>query len=100
MERLPASRVPGQLHTPTQSFSDPPANATPVKSNMHDSRQFKEDYDNARSRLTDQKFDMRDYPDPLLPRDTPSEKYKPKSLTAETEKRLLDLVDMVKGTQH
>ncbi|KAI2783441.1 hypothetical protein F4815DRAFT_442311 [Daldinia loculata] len=88
------SRVPGQLHTPTHSFSD--AAFTPDSSevrvgNWNDKRS-REDLDLARARLADQKFNMRDYEDPLLPRQHPQSHYYPKGVTAETEAQLLKLV--------
>ncbi|KAH8676180.1 hypothetical protein BX600DRAFT_196371 [Xylariales sp. PMI_506] len=97
------TRVPGQLHTPTQSFSESPAAGTPeqilAKTLTINDKKFKEDYDNAKARLSDQKFDIREYPDPLLPRDPASENYLPKGLTPETENYLLEVVARIKGSQ-
>jgi hypothetical protein len=56
--------VPGHLHTPTQSFSDSPASATPeysqAKNLILNDKKFKEECDHIKSRLTDQKFDIRE----------------------------------------
>ncbi|KAI1259832.1 hypothetical protein F5Y18DRAFT_432966 [Xylariaceae sp. FL1019] len=81
-------RAPGSLHTPSTSFSD--AVHTP------DDKQAKE-YEVAKSRLTDAKFNMRDYADPLAPgREVSQSHHHPKSVNAETEQRLLAIVAQVK----
>ncbi|KAI1107594.1 hypothetical protein F4804DRAFT_296498 [Jackrogersella minutella] len=95
-----AARVPGQLHTPTHSFSEgaftpDSIDGKPVTWNDKRSR---DEFDLARSRLSDQKFNIRDYDDPLLPRQFPQSHYYPKGVTAETEARLLKLIADAKGS--
>lgn len=85
------------LHTPNQSFSDSPTSTILDPSKMgplNDSAKalkFKEEYDTAKMRLSDQKFDIRDYPDPLLPRD--KSQPLPQGVTPELEKHLLEVID-------
>lgn len=66
MERQNLPRLPGQLHTPTQSFSESGAgsSATPDLSGAarvaaFNDKKFKEEYDYMKSKLSDQKFDIR-----------------------------------------
>ncbi|KAI0485187.1 hypothetical protein GGR56DRAFT_617157 [Xylariaceae sp. FL0804] len=79
-----AQRFGGAHHTPTQSFSE--------------EAKFREECDIAKSRLSDQKFSSKDYPDPLLPRSQPQSHFYPKEVTAETEKHLLDVIAKIKET--
>ncbi|KAH8204834.1 hypothetical protein TruAng_001023 [Truncatella angustata] len=58
---------------------------------------FKEEADHFKQRLSDQRFNMRDYPDPLLPRDIARERHVPQGYTAEKEKHLLDAIARVKA---
>ncbi|KAF3061104.1 hypothetical protein GL218_03809 [Daldinia childiae] len=94
------SRVPGQLHTPTHSFSD--AAFTPDSSEVRvgtwNDKRSREDLDLARTRLADQKFNMRDFEDPLLPRQHPQSHYYPKGVTEETEAKLLKLIVELTGS--
>ncbi|KAI1807269.1 hypothetical protein F4811DRAFT_506290 [Daldinia bambusicola] len=94
------SRVPGQLHTPTHSFSE--AAFTPDSSDVRggtwNDKRSREELDLARARLADQKFNMRDYEDPLLPRQHPQSHYYPKGVTAEMEAELLKLVAELTGS--
>lgn len=123
-----AARVPGQLHTPTHSFSDAAPAFTPDSvdgKNIAWNKNFKEDLDSMRTRLTDQKFNIskfplrrvavaslrpsiylpidinfviEDYEDPLLPRQHPPSHYYPNGVTAETEARLLSVIAKVKAS--
>ncbi|KAI2623025.1 hypothetical protein GGS26DRAFT_593875 [Hypomontagnella submonticulosa] len=96
-----ASRLPSQLHTPTHSFSE--AAVTPDSSmdsqlpNWND-KKSREELDAARSRLVDQKFNIKDYDDPLLPRRYPQSYYYPAGVTAETEAHLLKVIAEAKGS--
>ncbi|KAI1400318.1 hypothetical protein F4819DRAFT_461945 [Hypoxylon fuscum] len=94
------SRMPGQLHTPTHSFSEAaftPDSASEIRPVTWNDKRSKEDFDLARARLADQKFNMRDYEDPLLPRQYPQSHYYPKGVTAEIEARLLAIIAQAKG---
>jgi hypothetical protein len=118
------ARIPG-LHTPTQSFSEPSgegaaSGSLPQGISVTDKKKLKEEADLARSRLTDQKFNIRecpppqeascppteltntrftkgDYPDPLLPRDILLQKPLPHGHTPETEKHLVDFLAKLKA---
>ncbi|KAI8962280.1 hypothetical protein F5Y11DRAFT_323425 [Daldinia sp. FL1419] len=95
-----ASRVPGQLHTPTHSFSEAaltPDSSEAKSSNWNDKRS-REELDLARAKLADQKFNMRDYDDPLLPRQHRQAHYYPKGVTAGTEANLLKLIAEFTGS--
>ncbi|KAI4596194.1 hypothetical protein KJ359_005701 [Pestalotiopsis sp. 9143b] len=103
MASAAGNRAPG-LHTPTQSFSGSPADTlTPGVAfdpmARTDKKKLKEEVDGAKQRLTDVKFNMRDYPDPLLPRDVPPERHIPQGFTANDEKALLDLVALTRISQ-
>ncbi|KAK7976728.1 hypothetical protein PG989_015191 [Apiospora arundinis] len=100
MERQNLPRLPSQLHTPTQSFSESGAgsSSTPDLSGVarvaaFNDKKYKEEYDYTKAKLSDQKFDIRDYPDPLLPRTAQQETFVPKGVTPELEKHLLDIVE-------
>ncbi|KAI1855483.1 hypothetical protein JX265_007681 [Neoarthrinium moseri] len=95
-----APRAPG-LHTPTQSFSDSMHELTIPRSHLdpNDKKKQKDEMEAAKSRLIDPKFDIRTYPDPLLPRETAPEKFMPQGLTEETEKHLLDVIAKTKAAQ-
>ncbi|KAI1504649.1 hypothetical protein F5X99DRAFT_371643 [Biscogniauxia marginata] len=101
------------LHTPTQSFSgggqaldpivaaassDPTAAAGGKTAANWNDKKFREEYDLARAKLADQKFNMRDHEDPLLPRQHPQSKYYPKGVTAETEAHLQAVIAKVRGS--
>ncbi|KAK2073588.1 hypothetical protein P8C59_007862 [Phyllachora maydis] len=58
------------------------------------SKKYREELDSAKSRLADQKFNVADYPDPLLPRQGPPSL--PRGVTAETEEKLRTLVQSLK----
>ncbi|KAK9797579.1 hypothetical protein SCARD494_03408 [Seiridium cardinale] len=94
------ARAPG-LHTPTQSFSSPPADMVIQSHALHlnDKKKLKEEVDIAKQRLSDTKFNIRDYPDPLLPREVPRERHIPSGVTTEREKYLLDVIAKVKAAQ-
>ncbi|KAK6200830.1 hypothetical protein LQW54_009494 [Pestalotiopsis sp. IQ-011] len=103
MASAAGNRAPG-LHTPTQSFSGSPADTlTPSVAfdpmARTDKKKLKEEVDGAKQRLTDVKFNMRDYPDPLLPRDVPRERHIPQGFTTNDEKALLDLVALTRISQ-
>ncbi|KAI0889409.1 uncharacterized protein GGS22DRAFT_153820 [Annulohypoxylon maeteangense] len=94
-----AARVPGQLHTPTHSFSD--AAFTPDSldgRNISWDKKSKDDFELARARLSDQKFNIKQYDDPLLPRQHPPSHFYPNGVTAETEARLLKVIAKAKGS--
>ncbi|OTA56436.1 hypothetical protein K449DRAFT_387483 [Hypoxylon sp. EC38] len=97
-----AARVPSQLHTPTHSFSEAAFTPESVegKALAWNDKKSREEFDLARARIADQKFNIRDYEDPLLPRQHPPSHYYPKNVTAETEARLLKLIAEVKGSSH
>lgn len=59
------SRMPGQLHTPTHSFSEAaftPDSASEIRPVTWNDKRSKEDFDLARARLADQKFNMSESP--------------------------------------
>ncbi|KAI0598258.1 hypothetical protein F4775DRAFT_556022 [Biscogniauxia sp. FL1348] len=101
-----------RLHTPTQSISeggqvlDPiagsagaagAATGSKTTANWND-KKFREEYDLARAKLSDQKFNMRDYEDPLLPRQHPQSKYYPNGVTAELEAHLQAVIANAKAS--
>lgn len=103
MASAAGNRAPG-LHTPTQSFSGSPADTLTPSAAFDpmartDKKKLKEEVDGAKQRLTDVKFNMRDYPDPLLPRDVPPERHIPQGFTANDEKALLDLIALTRISQ-
>ncbi|KAK5628242.1 hypothetical protein RRF57_003957 [Xylaria bambusicola] len=92
-----APRLPGSLHTPTQSFSAAIQTPDSQGADWTDGKQSKDkELDSVRNRLSDSKFNIRDYADPLLPRQHPPSHYYPRGVTAEMEKNLLDLVAKLK----
>ncbi|KAI1460490.1 hypothetical protein F4805DRAFT_454912 [Annulohypoxylon moriforme] len=94
-----AARMPGQLHTPTHSFSEAAFTPDSVDGrNVTWDKKSKEEFELARARLTDQKFNIRDYEDPLLPRQHPPSHYYPLGVTAETETRLLKAIAQAKNS--
>ncbi|OTB02509.1 hypothetical protein M426DRAFT_322601 [Hypoxylon sp. CI-4A] len=95
-----AARVPGQLHTPTHSFSEAAFTPDSVegKQTAWNDKRSREELDTARAKLADQKFNIRDYEDPLLPRQHAPSYYYPKGVTAETEARLLKVIAEAKGS--
>ncbi|KAI0404906.1 hypothetical protein F4802DRAFT_204492 [Xylaria palmicola] len=89
-----APRGPAPLMTPNQSFGEA---GQPLE--MHAAAwvdKHAKEQEVAMSRLSDQKFNMREYADPLTPRQYSQSQYYPKGVTAETERRLLDLVSRLK----
>ncbi|KAK3382896.1 hypothetical protein B0T24DRAFT_672834 [Lasiosphaeria ovina] len=54
-------------------------------------KKFRDEYEMAKMRLSDQKFNIAEYPDPLLPRRVLPRQY-PLGVTAETERRLQELI--------
>ncbi|KAI0913179.1 hypothetical protein F4824DRAFT_105395 [Ustulina deusta] len=90
-----APRLPGSLHTPTQSFSE--TIPTPDSQGMDWADKQAKEHESAKGRLSDSKFNIRDYADPLLPRQHPPSYYYPRGVTAETEKQLLDLIAKIKA---
>ncbi|KAI1166490.1 hypothetical protein F5B18DRAFT_605943 [Nemania serpens] len=87
-------RGPGSLYTPSQSFSEPVQ--VPDSSSMDWADKQAKEHEVAKSRLSDHKFNIRDYADPLLPRQHSPSHYYPRGVTVETEKRLLDLISKIK----
>ncbi|KAI1350114.1 hypothetical protein F5Y01DRAFT_316064 [Xylaria sp. FL0043] len=110
-----APRLPGNLHTPTQSFSEAhPALQTPDSHGADWADKQAKEHDSAKSRLSDPKFNIstavllvqftvlgssrrRDYADPLLPRQQTPSYYYPRGVTAEMETQLLDLIAKLKA---
>ncbi|KAI1436287.1 hypothetical protein GGR50DRAFT_651537 [Xylaria sp. CBS 124048] len=93
------SRLPGSLHTPSQSFSEllQTPNAQALQIDWAE-RQVKE-HESIKSRLSDLKFNIREYADPLLPRQYPRSHYYPRGVTAEMEKHLLDVIANIKASK-
>ncbi|KAI5862594.1 hypothetical protein GGS23DRAFT_570958 [Durotheca rogersii] len=95
-----AARLPGQLHTPTHSLSEAgaptPDSGAGGRLVPWTEKKAKDDFDIARARLSDQKFSIKDYEDPLLPRKHPQSHYYPKGVTTETEARLQNLIALAK----
>ncbi|KAH7023059.1 hypothetical protein EDB80DRAFT_878564 [Ilyonectria destructans] len=54
-------------------------------------RRIMEEFETAKSRLVDQKFNMKHYPDPLLPRDKDTSK--PQGVTPDMEQRWLKMIN-------
>ncbi|KAK0734383.1 hypothetical protein B0T26DRAFT_746300 [Lasiosphaeria miniovina] len=54
-------------------------------------KKFRDEYEMAKTRLSDQKFNIAEYPDPLLPRRVLPRQY-PLGVTAETERQLQELI--------
>ncbi|KAI1074025.1 hypothetical protein F5B20DRAFT_564977 [Whalleya microplaca] len=95
-----ASNLPGQLHTPNQSFSESAQTPDSTKAGQMAGwmdKKFREETDVAKARLSDQKFNMSDYADPLLPRQHPQSKYYPRGVTAETEAHLQKVIAAAKA---
>ncbi|KAJ9157833.1 hypothetical protein NKR23_g55 [Pleurostoma richardsiae] len=104
--------LPLQAHTPqsqpsasTPNSAEPLATSTRIPINPRSSnpaiaawntRKFQEEYELARSKFTDKRFDIRDYHDPLLPR-APSEL--PKGMTAERAQHLRDLKAKIESSR-
>ncbi|KAI0204752.1 hypothetical protein F4808DRAFT_309362 [Astrocystis sublimbata] len=86
--------APRGVFTATRSFNDA-VQASDAQGNDWADQQVKES-EAAKNRLSDQKFNMREYPDPLVPRQNPQSHYYPRGVTAEMEKNLLDLVSRIK----
>ncbi|RYP87404.1 hypothetical protein DL769_000500 [Monosporascus sp. CRB-8-3] len=96
--------VGGPLHTPTQSFSgnaQAPATRVPGPlwpTSIWNDKKFQEDYEHMKARLSDPKSNIiKNYDDPLLPREQPPEAYYPKGVTRELEAHLHDVIRKVKG---
>ncbi|KAI8951000.1 hypothetical protein F4801DRAFT_546872 [Xylaria longipes] len=89
-----AQRGPGLLYTPTRSFGE--AVQISDAQGIEADKQAQE-HEVAKSRLSDHKFNIRDYADPLLPRQQPPSHPNPRSVTAETEKHLLELISRLKA---
>ncbi|ORY57536.1 uncharacterized protein BCR38DRAFT_490039 [Pseudomassariella vexata] len=83
-----------QQCTPTPSFSESPAPDVSSKGE----RKTKEEIDSAKARLSDTKFEMNHFPDPLLPRTGTAAIFMPKGVTAEMEAHLQGVIDRIKGT--
>ncbi|KAJ1334133.1 hypothetical protein MN608_04138 [Microdochium nivale] len=91
-------RMPG-LHTPTHSFSEAPVqtpDSTAAGKGSAQDRRDREIFEFAK-RLTDQKFTMASYPDPLLPRQATQEEQLPKGVTTAMEAYLQTVAARVKG---
>ncbi|TDZ13117.1 hypothetical protein C8035_v000273 [Colletotrichum spinosum] len=81
--------LPPQLQTPgSEAGGSAGDEKTPANWN---SKKFRDDFDNSRTRLVDQRFDPKQFPDPLLPRSTVDLRNNPKSSTPEIEKKF-DLI--------
>ncbi|KAI0489637.1 hypothetical protein F4859DRAFT_461691 [Xylaria cf. heliscus] len=90
-----APRGPGLLYTPTQSFNE--TTQTADAQGLEWADKLAKEHEAAKSRLSDHKFNIRDYADPLLPRQQPGSHYYPRGVTAEMEMRLLDLISRIKA---
>ncbi|KAI0453650.1 hypothetical protein F5B21DRAFT_478772 [Xylaria acuta] len=90
-----APRGPGPLYTPTRSFNE--TVQTPDAQGIDWAEKQAKEHEVAKSRLSDHKFNIRDYADPLLPRQQSASHYYPRGVTAETEKHLLDLISRIKA---
>ncbi|KAI2625229.1 hypothetical protein GGS21DRAFT_531833 [Xylaria nigripes] len=90
-----APRPSGSLHTPTQSFCETQQSLDSQVPDWDD-KQVTE-YENIKNRLFHSRFNIREYPDPLLPRETFRSRYYPHGVTAEMEKHLLDVIAKIKG---
>lgn len=130
MDHQNVHKLPPQLHTPTQSFSESPANAPtpdtassqapPSLNAAFNEQKSKTELDSAKSRLTDQKFDISkhlcpmlsscmdrsdngrigEFPDPLLPRDAVSaRRFMPQGMTPDLEAHLMGVIAKVKESQ-
>ncbi|KAI1819575.1 hypothetical protein F4861DRAFT_526528 [Xylaria intraflava] len=88
-------QLPASLHTPTQSFSE--TLQTPSSQGVEWADRQAKEHEFLKSRLTDHKFNIRDYPDPLLPRQEPPSQYYPQGVTAVMEKHLLEVVSKIKA---
>ncbi|KAK3937182.1 hypothetical protein QBC46DRAFT_393303 [Diplogelasinospora grovesii] len=60
-------------------------------------KQYKEEFDKAKARITDQKFSSTNYPDPLKPRQLPHPKQYPMGVTPQTEQRLKELIIKIRA---
>ncbi|KXJ91748.1 hypothetical protein Micbo1qcDRAFT_161759 [Microdochium bolleyi] len=92
-------RMPG-LHTPSHSFSEAPIqtpDSTAAGKGSAQERREREAFEFAK-RLTDQKFTITSYPDPLLPRKATQEQHFPKGVTTEMEAYLQAVAARVKGS--
>ncbi|KAK4217651.1 hypothetical protein QBC37DRAFT_396508 [Rhypophila decipiens] len=78
--------------TGSQNLSQ--ALAAQIKSNNWNTNKFREEYEMAKSRLSDQKFNITDYPDPLLPRQRPP---KQTGFDPEVEKQLKKMIASIKS---
>ncbi|KAB5580502.1 hypothetical protein GE09DRAFT_1212951 [Coniochaeta sp. 2T2.1] len=85
------------MSDPAQPFPSSSQEQSSQKASAElNSKKFREEYDIAKSRLADQKFDITKYADPLLPRgpsSTTTQKFTP-----EVERRLQELVADIKGS--
>ncbi|KAI2472095.1 hypothetical protein F4781DRAFT_384367 [Annulohypoxylon bovei var. microspora] len=95
-----AARVPWQLHTPTHSFSDAAFTPDSIdgRTVVWNNKISIDEFDLARAKLADQKFNIKDYEDPLLPRQYPPPHFFPNGVTGETEARLLKVIAKAKGS--
>ncbi|KAH7039706.1 uncharacterized protein B0I36DRAFT_357103 [Microdochium trichocladiopsis] len=92
-------RMPAQLHTPTHSFSEAPIqtpDSTAAGKASAQERREREQFEFTK-RLTDQKFNIALYPDPLLPRQLTQEQHFPAGVTTEMEAYLQNVAARVKG---
>ncbi|KAK1768360.1 hypothetical protein QBC33DRAFT_534714 [Phialemonium atrogriseum] len=63
-------------------------------------KKLREEIELAKTRLSDQKFRITDYPDPLLPRKGISPKKYPAGVTAEIEERLMAVIAKTQATSN
>ncbi|KAK0731166.1 hypothetical protein B0H67DRAFT_62166 [Lasiosphaeris hirsuta] len=77
---------------PTQSKAGPSA-ATIINGGLvsWNTKKFRDEYEVAKARLSDLKFNIGEYPDPLLPRQPHRMQY-PSGVTAEMERQLQALI--------
>ncbi|KAK7757103.1 hypothetical protein SLS62_000650 [Diatrype stigma] len=90
-----SSRAAAQM---TTVFNATGAPMKPVSAIWSDGK-FREEYDGCKARLTDSsKFNIRVYPDPLLPRQQSQADFYPKGMTPELEAHLKGVIAQVKGS--
>ncbi|EMR70987.1 hypothetical protein UCREL1_1974 [Eutypa lata UCREL1] len=68
----------------------------PVSAIWNDGK-FREDYEGCKARMADSKFNIRNFPDPLLPRQQSQADFYPKGVTPELEAHLQSIIKAVKG---
>ncbi|KAH8910744.1 hypothetical protein BR93DRAFT_923460 [Coniochaeta sp. PMI_546] len=88
------------MSDPAQPFAGTQDADNSQKTAGWNTKKFREEYDTARSRLTDQKFDITQYADPLIPQRSSAAQnpVTPQKFSPETEKRLQSLITKIKSS--